>query len=393
MGGSPNDTPPSPGARLSMAAKPTQHSASKKEKKRKASSQKPPVITPSDASEDDKESPKTVTVANSISHRPKRLAPDPCSQPHGLLAVKNQAIKKSLAHGPKTNKQHREDTGISQPQSTLTDFQPNEFVSPPKGKGGPGAGFPLNDRKHDEARVLNVSTQPIRSDSSFKRLRKIKSVRDPQTRATKRLRPRSMSGEPEEGSKSIHELWARDPQEPTIQGPLSTGPPLTRGKIHVESTVRGKRTRLEFETGFVASHEKPSADCHEVLGPDIRSSPKRFPKKVGDGRRRLVPVVDEDTAVRGVPCGTSSLEHTDHLLRDAASKAQAVLQEEVGPDVQDWTQYEGHDAECDDLSGHDQDEANGIEVTSAPSMVTPKPPVPAPPRIWAQVSCFIASLI
>ncbi|KAG8213942.1 hypothetical protein J3R82DRAFT_10688 [Butyriboletus roseoflavus] len=376
IGTSANDTLLATGARQSVtAADPIKRSTSKKEKKRKASSQKPPVISPSDASEDDKELPKTraATVANSMSRRPKRIAPNPTSrQPHDLLAVKNQVDKKN--HRPKTNKQHREDTGISQPRSTLTSLRSDESDPPPNTKGRRDAGFPPNGRKPDEASNLNFSTQ-------LSSLRKVKSVRDPQTRATERFRRASMSaldGELREGSKSTHDLQAK---EPTIQGPLSTGPPLTQENIHAKSTARRKRTRPEFETGFVVSHKKALADSHESLGPDVRSS-RRLPQKVCD--RRLVPVADQDTAVRDVPCGAPSL---DQLLRDVASNALAMLREGVRPDIQDWTQDEGHDAECDDLDGLDQDEENDIQVTSAtsaPSVVIPKPPVPAPPRIWAQ---------
>lgn len=394
-----NDVPPSIGARLPIlpaAAKPSKRSTSKRGKKRKASSQNPPVITPSDASEDDKEPSQThvVTVANATSHRSKRSTPNPCSQPHDLPGFKNRVDKKNLAHRPKTNKQHCEDTGISQPQSTLAGIRSDGFVPSPSIKGRRGAESPTNSRKDVETRVSNLTPQPTRASSNSGGLRKIKPVRDPQTRATKQLRGASMptlDGEPGEESKSKHGLRAKVVQESITQVPLVTGPPLAQENNRVESKTRRKHTRFESETGFVASHAKASADSHEVLGPDVRLL-RPLPKKVRD--RRLVPIEDEDTAIRGVPCGASSLKHADRLLQDVASNALAILREGAGPDVPDWTQDEGHDAECDDLCEHDEDEADDVQVataTSAPSMVILKPPVPAPPRIWAQVGCFIAS--
>ncbi|KAH0827875.1 hypothetical protein J3R83DRAFT_3502 [Lanmaoa asiatica] len=326
----PFDAPPVTGTRLSIlpeaAVKPSKRSRSKK---RKASSQKPPLITPSDASEDDKEPSKTrsVTVANSISHRPKRVAPNPCRQPHDLLGVNNQVAKKNLTHGLETNKQHREDTSISQAQSPLTSFQSDDFVSPPSVQGRRIAGFSLSDHKHDEANILNVSTQ---------------------------------------------------------LEPLPTGPLLTQENTRVESKTRRKRARLEFETRSVVSHENTSADSQELLGPDTRLL-RPLPKKVRNGR--LVLVADGDTVVRGVPCRAPSLEHADQLLRDVASNALAILREGVEPDIPDWTQDNEYDAECGSLGGHDQDEPNDVQITtgaSTLSVVIPKPPVPTPPRIWAQ---------
>lgn len=376
MGGPANDAPPAIDARLSIlpaATKSSKRSTSKKEKKRKASSQKPPVITPSDASEDDKEPSEAhvVTVANTTSHQPKRFAPDPCGQPHDLPAFKNQVDKKNLTHRSKTNKQHREDNGISQPQSTLTSI-------PPSIKGSRGAGFPFNGRKQ-VGRIPKFSSQPTRASSNSGRLH--------------RASMPTLDGEPGEGSNSTHGLRAKVVQESTTQAPLVTGPPSTQENIRVESKARRKRTRFELETGFAVSHDKASADSHEFLGPDSRLL-RPLPKKVRD--RRLVPVADEDVAIRGVPCGAPSLEHADQLLRDVASNGLAILREGAGPDVPDWTQDEGHDAECDDLDWCDQDEANDVQVasaTSAPSIVISKPPIPAPPRIWAQVGYFIASHI
>lgn len=200
----------------------------------------------------------------------------------------------------------------------------------------------------------------------------------------------TLDGEPREVSESTQNLGARFLQEPVIQGPLVSGSSSIQENVHVKPKARRKRTRPEFETGFVVSHESASADACEFLGPDIRAL-RPLPHKV----RNENLVLDEDTTARGVPCGVPSrvpsLEHADQLLRNVASNALAVLQAEVGPDVPDWTQGEEQDAECDDLDGHDQDEANDVQITtaaSAPSMVTPKPPVPAPPRMWAQVGSF-----
>lgn len=374
---------------LPEVAKPSKRSTSKKEKKRKASSQKPSVITPSDASEDDKGPSKThvVTAANSVSHQPKRIASNPARQPHQLLGVRNQVDKTNSAHRPKTNKQHRKVTSMPQPRSPLRSFR---FVSHSNITGGRGAGFPLSSRKHDGERLLSLSTQPTRTSSNSKRLRKTKSAGDLRPPANKRMRRASMStldSEPGEGSDSTHDLRAKFLEEPAAQGPLVTGPPLTQENIHVKSKARRKRTRLEFETISVASDENASANSHEPLGPDIRSL-RPLPKKVCDSR--LVPVADKDRAVRGVPCGTPSLELADQLLRDVASNELAILREGAGPDVPDWTQDKEYDAAYEGLGGDDQDEANDVQVTTATS-ATPKPPVPVSPPMWAQVSCFIAS--
>lgn len=404
MGSSANGTLPAFSERqstLPATPRPSKCSTSKKEMKRKASSQKPPVITPSDVSEDDKEPCKTHggAVANSISHRPKRIASNPCSQPHGLPGFKNQMEKKSSTHKPKTNKQHRKDIVIPEPQSALTSFRSDDFISLPNIpsiKGRRSAGFTHDGRKDSGTMILKLPTQLTRESSNSRRLRKTKPVRSLQTRATKRLRRVSSSildSEPGDGSKSTYNLRAKDLQEPAIQGPSVTSPPLTQENIQVESMARRKRTRLEFETGSVVSHEKATADSAEVLGPDIRQL-RPLPQKICD--RRLVPVADEDATVCGVPCGAPSLKYVDQLLQDAASNALAVLREGVGPDVPDWTQDDGHDAEYDDFGGPDQDEANDVqETTETPvsSLVTSKPPVPAPPHIWAQVDCFIASSV
>jgi hypothetical protein len=365
---------------LPEVAKPSKCSTSKKGGKRKASSQKPPVITPSDASEDDRDPSKTrvVTAAN----RPKRIAPNPASQPHQLLEVRDQVDN--------INKQHRDVTSISQLQSPLTSFRTDGFVSHSNIKGGRGAGFPLSGRMHDGEMFLNVSTQPTRASSNSKRLRKTKLLRDLQTPANKRIRQAPMAtldGEPGEGSDSTHHLRAKFLEELTIPGPLVFGPPLTQENSHVKSKARKKRTRFEFETTFAGSDENASADSREPLGPDIRLL-RPLPQKVCG--TRLVPVADKDRAVRGVPCGTPSLEHADQLLRDVASNELAILRGGAGPDVPDWTQDKEYDAVYEGLGGDDQDDANDVQVTTGTS-ATRKPPVPAAPPMWAQVSCFIAS--
>ena len=379
------DQPPATGARLSTppeAAKPSKRSTSKKEKKRKARSQKPSVITPSDASEDDKEPSKThaVTSANSVSHRSKRrIASNP--SPHDLLGVKDQVDQMNSAQRATINKHQPDDTGSTrnfQPPSPLTSSPSDDFNSRSGVKGRHRAGLPLSGRKHDQPR-FHVSTQPTRASLNSRRLRRIKSVRDSQPRANKRIRRASMStldGESRKGRGFTRDLRAKFLQEPTIREP-----PLTRENIHVESKARRKRTRHEFETAFVASDENASANSHESLGPDVRSL-RPLPQKVRD--------MHLGSAISGVPCGTSSLEHADQLLRDVASNALAILQEGVGPDIPDWTEDKEHDAECDDLGDDDQDEAYDVQVTTATSAL-PKPPVPASPPIWALVSCFIAS--
>ena len=381
---SPVDSP------LPEFAKPSKRSKSKQEKKRKASSQKSPFSTP-DASEDDNWEPSktyTVTAANSISHRSKRIASNPSRQPHDLPGVKNQVDKTNSAHGPKANKQHREVTSISQSQSPPTSFWSEDSASHSKIKGRRGAGFPLSSRKHYRGRFLNASTKPTRASSNSRGLRKTKSVRGLQPPARKRMRRASMStldSEPGEVSDSTHDLRVKLPQEPAVQGSLASGPPSIQRNVHVESKARRKRTRLEFESAF-ASDEVASADSYECLGPDNRVL-RPLPKKVCSVR--LVPVADEDRAI-GVPCGVSSLEHADQLVRDVASNELAILREGVGTDLPDWTQDKEHDAECDDSGVDDQDEENDVQVTTATSAPS-KPPVPAPPRIWAHVSCFIAS--
>ncbi|KAF8556398.1 hypothetical protein OG21DRAFT_1483158 [Imleria badia] len=378
------DPPAATGAQLftlPKAVKSSKRSISKKEKKRKASSQKPPVITPSDASEDDKEPSEThpVTSANSVSHRSKRIASNPSRQPHDLFGVKDQVDKTDLAQRAKTSKQHPKSNGItrnSQPQSPLTSFLSDSFFSDPSIKGRHCAALPLSGRKRDRQRLLNVSTQPTRASSRPGRPRKIKSVRRPPARPSKRMRRASMStldGELGGGPESNHDLRAGFLQEPTIRAPLAIEPPSTREDIHVESKARRKRTRLQFEIASVASDGNPPANSHESLGPDVRSL-RPLPTKVHD--------VTLGSAANGVPCGTSSLEHADQLLRDVASNALAILQEGVVPDVPDWTEDKEHDEECDDLGGDDQDEANDVQVTTI-TPAPPKPPIPARPPIWA----------
>ena len=195
----------------------------------------------------------------------------------------------------------------------------------------------------------------------------------------------TLDGEP---TYSTHDSRAKFLEEPTTQGPLVTGPSLTQENIHVKTKAGRKRTRLEFETAFVTSDENASTNPQELLGPDIRLL-RPLPKKVRDVC--LVSIADKEGAVRGVPCGTPSLEHADQLLRDVASNELAKLREEAGPDVPDWTQDKEYDAVYEDLGGDDQDEANDVQVTTATS-ATSKPPLPAPPSIWAQVSCFCATL-
>lgn len=374
-------------------AKPSKRSMSKQEKKRKASSQKPPFSTPSDASEDDNLEPSgthTVTAANSISHRSKRIASNPSRQSHDLLGVRNQVDKATSAHEPKTNKQHREVTSVSRSLSPLTSSWSEDSASHSNIKGRHSAGFPLSGRKHRRGKFFNASTQRTRATFNSRGLRKIKSVRGLQPPARKRMRQASMStldGEPGEGSDSTHDLRATFLQEPTTQGPLATGPPSIQEDIHVKAKARRKRTRLELESALATSDEVASASSYECLGPDNRVL-RPLPKKVCSVRS--VPVADEDRAIRGVPCGVSSLEHADQLLRDVASNELAVLREGVGTDLLDWTQDKEHDAECDDSGVDDQDEENDVQVTAATS-APPKPPVPAPPRIWAHVSCFIAT--
>ncbi|KAF8844298.1 hypothetical protein BDN67DRAFT_963043 [Paxillus ammoniavirescens] len=86
-------------------------------------------------------------------------------------------------------------------------------------------------------------------------------------------------------------------------------------------------------------------------------------------------------------CGVQSQDDADRLIRDAATNALVRSRDENQPDIPDWTQEEDHDAEFNDSGVHDGDEANGTQPTapdSLPSVMVPKPPVPAPPPIWAQ---------
>ena len=355
-----------------MSSLAKQSKASKKEKKRKASSQKPSVITPSDASEDDKEPPKArvPSADSSIFHQSKRIA-NPSRQPHDrdLLEVKTRA------HEAQINKEHHKgSTSVSQAQLPLTMFPPDDFVSHP-GIGGRGAAAPLNGRKHDSKSVSSRSTRP---SPNPRRPRKINPDRGAQAYANKRMRRASMStldGAAPDGLESTYGSRARFIQEPTIRAALVTAPPLPGKNNHVASEVRSgrKRTRPEFETAFVASDENALADTPESLGPDVRL-PRPLPKKVRDVH---LPAV----------CGAPTLEHADQFLRDVASNALVTLPEGVEPDVTDWTQDKEHDAECDDLGRDDEDDANGVQAISGP----PKLAVPAPPRMWAQVGCLIAT--
>lgn len=383
---SPFDPPPTTGGRpstLSEVAKPSKRSTAKREKKkkRKASSQKPPVIASSDSSENDREPSMThaATAANSISHRPKRIASNP-RQPPDLPVVRNQTDKISSAHRATTTKQHSKGiTSISQPQSSLINAQ---FVSRSSVQGRRAAAFPPSVRNRAREKRSNVSTRPTRTGSDTRKLRKKKLVRDPQPPANKRMRRASMSileNGPEEEPEPTYHLQTELPREPTIRSPLVTAPPLTK---NVKRKARQKRTRLEFETVFVASGDAASANSHESLGPDNRLLRPLPRKKVCNAR--LAP------APREALCGAPSLEDAHQHLRDVATNGLAVLQEGVGPDIPDWTQDKEHDAERDDLGGDDQDERNDVEVNTAAS-VPNKPPLPVPPRMWAQVSCFILS--
>ena len=355
-----------------------------KTKKRKPSSQNPPVITPSDASEDDNEPPKTrgVSVASSISHRSKRIVPNSSCQPPDSLEIKHQAVKENSAHGPK--KTHREDS-IFQPPSPLTSSHSSTSRH--------SVGFSLSHSKRNNKQVSDASGRLNRASCNFRKRRKMKLTSALSTRPSKRPRCLSMpalGGKPEEVSKApnVRAILHRS----MIQTRPTTGLPLTRKNILAKAKARRKRTRPEFESGLVESVENVSVDFCEPLGPDSRPL-RPLPRKVR--KERLVPVADNDTVICGVPCGTPSrglsLECADQFLQDVGNNALAVLREGVGPDMSDWTQDREQDAECDDFAGHDQDEADDTQVTSAASssMDTPKPPVPAPPRIWAQVDCFI----
>ncbi|KAG6375365.1 2OG-Fe(II) oxygenase superfamily-domain-containing protein [Boletus reticuloceps] len=339
------DSTPASDARrsvLPMAAEPSTRLPPKKDKKRKASSQKPLVITPSDASEDDKEL-HAVSTAGSISHRSKRIASNP-RQTHDSIGDENQVDKANSAHRAEESEQQRQGaTSISQTESSLTSFRSDDLVSHPSMKGKRGAPPPLSGRKHGGERCFNGSTLSTGRDFNS-RVRKTKSVGDLQPRRNKRLR---------RASKPILENAPEEGTEPTTRGPLVTGPPSTRRHIHVELKARKKRNRLEFETTL---DENASPESHEVLGPDDRQL-RPLPKKICHVRSAQF--------VHGVPSGAPSLEHADQLLRDVASNALAVLGEGVEPDLPDWTQDKEHDEEDDDPVGDGQDEASNIQVTTS----------------------------
>lgn len=377
---------PGTGARmstLSEAAKSSKRSASRKGKKRKPSSQKPPVITPSDASEDDKEPSKihAVAAASSMSHCAKRFAPNSSRRPCELLGTKNQVVKKKSAHGPKTR--HCENPRSSQPPSVPRNLRSDNFV-PNKGRRDATLSF---YRKRNDKRFLNVTTRRSQGGFHFRRLQKIKSFSSLPTRANKRPRlssMRTLDSGLGEASGSTRNSRGKFLQDSIITGPLVFGLPSTQKNLHVKAKAQRKRTRAEFETG---SHENASVNFCEILGPDIRAL-RPLPQKV-----RSEPLaLGEDTPVRGVPCGTPSIEHVDQLLRDVASNALAILQDGVGLDVPDWTQNKEQDPAGDDFDGHNEDEVHDVQVTTAtssPPMVIAKPSLPAPPRVWAQASRFI----
>ncbi|KAG9316629.1 hypothetical protein JVU11DRAFT_2683 [Chiua virens] len=309
--------------------KPNKRSAQKREKKRKASSQKPPVVSPSDASEDD-HGPRKIhatTAASTSFHRTKRIVTNPCP-PDKLTRIS------------KNNQQAR---GETETQWHHMDSHSFDFASSLGSKDVRGSGLPLGGRK-DERR-LNASTQATQSSSHLKKVRKTTSAGTLPARPRKRLRRACTPDGEGDGFDSTQVSKLSFSEEPAVQQIINTGPLLAQGNARKGLKAQKKRTRLEFEAGFVACHEALPADSNELLGPDIRLK-RPLPRKVC--KRRSVSVTREERTARGVPRGEPSLEYVDQVIRDGATNALAVLREEVGPDVPDWTQIDEQDAEGDE---------------------------------------------
>jgi hypothetical protein len=177
-------------------------------------------------------------------------------------------------------------------------------------------------------------------------------------------------------------------EEPTTQGRLAAPPPSIHENDRAVSRAHKKRTRAKFETGQAASDADVPVNSYEDLGPDKRRI-RPLPKKIFEQRFTRSSARD---AISGNPCEAPSFENTEQVSQDAAGDLLTVLREGVESDLPDWTQDVEPDAECDDLGVHDQDEATDdhvIAASSVSSITVPKPPLPAPPPIWAQVSHFI----
>ncbi|KIK91187.1 hypothetical protein PAXRUDRAFT_831057 [Paxillus rubicundulus Ve08.2h10] len=341
------------------------HSQSNKSKKRKATSQKPPVITSPDASEDDAQ-------------------PSECC----LAALEHPAS--SMSHQPKV-------------QSTLVSSCPggpiprdvrSENVTRPKPK--------------DTKRVENTHPQTSKPVTSLGRLCKTEAGNtDLPTHASKRPRQSAMlesaTGlDPDQGPSFIQKDDSREPHiskhtkslyPPTTQRDNGTAviqsTPLVCQVVRhsfsdpVERPKSRKRPRAEFEARSMDSRVNPRSDANDPPGRfdtrDLRPLPLIRPQSM----------YSANTELAGCrPCyGVQSQDDADRLIRDAATNALVRLQDENRPDIPDWTQDEDHDAELDDSSVRDGDEANDTQPTPpdpSPSAIALKPPVPAPPLIWAQ---------
>jgi hypothetical protein len=359
------------------AAAQGRHSQSKKSKKRKATSQKPPVITSPDASEDDAQPPEHCLAAldppaSSISHPPKLQSTLASSRPGGSIPcnVRDEYVSKLAPIRPKSKGTKRAANAYDQTSKPIT--------SP---------GILRKTKAGDTDLPAHTSKRPRRGSM----LGSATGV-DPEQAPS--FTPYIQEDDSREPRISKHTKTSYPPTTQRDDGTAVTQPPPLLHQVvqhsfsdSVERPKSRKRPRAEFEARSMDSQVNPRSVAKEPSDPFDTRDLRPLPHNICATYQSMYSANTELGGCRP-RCGVQSQDDADRLIRDAATNALVRLRDENQPDIPDWTQEEDHDAEFSDSGVHDGDEANDTQPTApepSPSVIVPKPPVPAPPLIWAQV--------